>query len=232
MPTSPTPYLNELNHCLRSLFMNIKVVSLTISGEYGRLRSRCRLAREWGSVEWPRRWRMWAVAGNGRRGWGDWSLQRGDVWLRFNILCCVMLLIIRVCFLNYCAILKRVKTNPDAGVEGQEADPTDLLLLCGDNSPTLRSSPPPPPTSPSPRSSPSPSKPEPPVQSYFSTGRSQRGRVVRGQLFDDPAVVKTVEGRPSLKVHLLFWCLSACFSFLLLECFSNLYCLDVFPEYW
>ncbi|XP_056627761.1 protein PAT1 homolog 2 [Triplophysa dalaica] len=87
----------------------------------------------------------------------------------------------------------------DASVDGQEADPTDLLLLCGDNSPKLRSSPPPTPSPPSPRSSPSPSKPEPPVQSYYLTGRSQRGRVCRGQLFDDPAVVKTVEGRPSMK---------------------------------
>ncbi|KAI7797097.1 protein PAT1 homolog 2 [Triplophysa rosa] len=84
----------------------------------------------------------------------------------------------------------------DASVEGQEADPMDLLLLCGENSPTLRSSPR---SSPSPLSFPSPSKPKPPVQSHSSTGRSQRGRVGRGQLFDDPAVVKTVEGRPSLK---------------------------------
>ncbi|KAA0725497.1 Protein PAT1 -like protein 2 PAT1-like protein 2 [Triplophysa tibetana] len=87
----------------------------------------------------------------------------------------------------------------DPSVEGQEADPMDLLLLCGDKTPLLRSSPPPTPSSPSPRSSPSPSKPEPPVQSYYLTGRSQRGRVGRGQLFDDPAVVKTVEGRPSMK---------------------------------
>ncbi|XP_055031703.2 protein PAT1 homolog 2 isoform X2 [Misgurnus anguillicaudatus] len=89
----------------------------------------------------------------------------------------------------------------DANVENPEADPTDLLLLCGDdsNSPTLQSSPPPPPSSPTPRSSPSPSRSGPTVQSHFSTSRSQRGRVGRGQLFDDPAVVKTVEGRPSLK---------------------------------
>ncbi|XP_051522922.1 protein PAT1 homolog 2 [Myxocyprinus asiaticus] len=89
----------------------------------------------------------------------------------------------------------------DAGVsaDGPEADPTDLLFLCDDRLPTPQSSPPPPPSSPSPRSFPSPSRPEPHVQPYTSVGRSQRGRAGRGELFDDPAVVKTVKGRPSLK---------------------------------
>lgn len=105
---------------------------------------------------------------------------------------------------NYCNT--HSKFVPDADVEDPEVDPTDLLLLCGDNnnSPTLQSSPPPPPSSPAPHSSPSPSRSGPTVQSHSSTSRSQRGRVGRGQLFDDPAVVKTVEGRPSLKVHLMF----------------------------
>uniref|UniRef100_A0A673HDN0 Protein PAT1 homolog 2-like n=1 Tax=Sinocyclocheilus rhinocerous TaxID=307959 RepID=A0A673HDN0_9TELE len=79
------------------------------------------------------------------------------------------------------------------------ADPMDLLLLCSDNSPTPQSSPPPPPISPSPHSSHSPSRPGSRVWPRTPTGRSQRGRAGRGQLFDDPAVVKTVEGRPSLK---------------------------------
>uniref|UniRef100_A0A672Q6Y9 Protein PAT1 homolog 2-like n=1 Tax=Sinocyclocheilus grahami TaxID=75366 RepID=A0A672Q6Y9_SINGR len=87
--------------------------------------------------------------------------------------------------------------------DNPDADPLDLLLLGSDNSPTPRSSPPPPPPppqrSPSPRSSHSPSRPGSRVWPHTPTGRSQRGRAGRGQLFDDPAVVKTVEGRPSLK---------------------------------
>uniref|UniRef100_A0A8C1JTZ6 PAT1 homolog 2 n=1 Tax=Cyprinus carpio TaxID=7962 RepID=A0A8C1JTZ6_CYPCA len=79
------------------------------------------------------------------------------------------------------------------------ADPMDLLLLCSDNSPTPPSSPPPPPISSSPHSSHLPSRPGYRVWPHTPTGRSQRGRVGRGQLFDDPAVVKTVAGRPSLK---------------------------------
>ncbi|XP_016295412.1 protein PAT1 homolog 2 isoform X1 [Sinocyclocheilus anshuiensis] len=73
------------------------------------------------------------------------------------------------------------------------ADPMDLLLLCSDNSPTPQSSPPPP------HSSHSASRPGSRVWPHTPTGWSQRGRAGRGQLFDDPAVVKTVEGRPSLK---------------------------------
>ncbi|XP_016323951.1 protein PAT1 homolog 2-like isoform X2 [Sinocyclocheilus anshuiensis] len=79
--------------------------------------------------------------------------------------------------------------------DNPDADPLDLLLLCSDNS----STPPPPQRSPSPRSSHSPSRPGSRVWPHTPTGRSQRGRAGRGQLFDDPAVVKTVEGRPSLK---------------------------------
>ncbi|KAG1941186.1 protein PAT1 homolog 2 [Pimephales promelas] len=102
--------------------------------------------------------------------------------------------------------------------ENPDVDPTDLLLLCGDSSPGPRSSPPPPPRPPSsytsrspprpplppPRppssySSRSPPRPGPRIWPHAPTGRSQRGRVGQGQLFDDPAVVKTVTGRPSLK---------------------------------
>uniref|UniRef100_A0A673KN43 Protein PAT1 homolog 2-like n=1 Tax=Sinocyclocheilus rhinocerous TaxID=307959 RepID=A0A673KN43_9TELE len=87
--------------------------------------------------------------------------------------------------------------------DNPDADPLDLLLLGSDNSPTPRSSPPPPPPppqrSPSPRSSHSPPRPGSRVWPHTPTGGSQRGRAGRGQLFDDPAVVKTVEGRPSLK---------------------------------
>uniref|UniRef100_A0A8C2PTU0 PAT1 homolog 2 n=1 Tax=Cyprinus carpio TaxID=7962 RepID=A0A8C2PTU0_CYPCA len=83
--------------------------------------------------------------------------------------------------------------------DNPDADPMDLLLLCSDNSPTPQSSPPPPPRSPSPHSSYSPSKPGSRVWPHTPTGWSQRGRAGRGQLFDDPAVVKTVEGRRSLK---------------------------------
>ncbi|KAI2658652.1 hypothetical protein H4Q32_016764 [Labeo rohita] len=89
--------------------------------------------------------------------------------------------------------------------DNPDADPMDLLLLCSNNSPTPRSSPPPPPPpspprrSPSPHISRSPSRPGSCVWPHTPTGRSQRGRAGRGQLFDDPAVVKTVEGRPSLK---------------------------------
>ncbi len=96
------------------------------------------------------------------------------------------------------------KFNPDEATSGDnpDADPMDLLLLCSDNSPAPQSSPPPPrPISPSLHSSHSPSKLRSRIWPHTPTGRSQRGRTGRGQLFDDPAVVKTVEGRPSLKVY-------------------------------
>uniref|UniRef100_A0A8C2WXK2 PAT1 homolog 2 n=1 Tax=Cyclopterus lumpus TaxID=8103 RepID=A0A8C2WXK2_CYCLU len=73
--------------------------------------------------------------------------------------------------------------------------------------------PPPPPTSPPPRDpkpSPCHSSPSPPRQSpqYLPRAppgqrgrfRGQRGGLDRGQMFEDPAVMRTVEGRPSLKV--------------------------------
>lgn len=97
----------------------------------------------------------------------------------------------------------------DEAVNGDtpDIDPTDLLLLSSDSSPTPQSShpPPPPPPPPLPPKSPftysthCPPRPEPHSWPHTPTGRSQRGRGGRGQLFDDPAVVKTVKGRPSLK---------------------------------
>ncbi|XP_048027128.1 protein PAT1 homolog 2 isoform X3 [Megalobrama amblycephala] len=89
----------------------------------------------------------------------------------------------------------------DDGASGEnpDVDPTDLLLLCSDSTPTPRSSPPPPPRPPSSHSSHSPPIPGPRIWPHTPMGRGQRGRAGRGQLFDDPAVVKTVEGRPSLK---------------------------------
>lgn len=97
------------------------------------------------------------------------------------------------------------KMNQDEGVNGDnpDIDPTDLLLLSSDISPTPQSSPPPPPPppkSPFTHSSHCPPRPVPRIWPHTPTGRSQRGRGGRGQLFDDPAVVKTVKGRPSLKV--------------------------------
>lgn len=97
--------------------------------------------------------------------------------------------------------------DEDVCGDNPDVDPTDILLLCSDSSPRPRSSPSPPPRLPSPPprppssySSRSPPRPGPRIWPHTPTGRSQRGRVGRGQLFDDPAVVKTVEGRPSLKV--------------------------------
>lgn len=97
-----------------------------------------------------------------------------------------------------------IQKLPDDGASGEnpDVDPTDLLLLCSDSTPTPRSSPPPPPRPPSSHSSHSPPIPGPRIWPHTPTGRGQRGRAGRGQLFDDPAVVKTVEGRPSLKVYL------------------------------
>ncbi|KAF3853569.1 hypothetical protein F7725_014257 [Dissostichus mawsoni] len=69
--------------------------------------------------------------------------------------------------------------------------------------------PPPPPPPPDPKPSPRSSPPSPPRQrpQYFSRApQAQRGRfrglrggLGRGQMFEDPAVMRTVEGRPSIK---------------------------------
>ncbi|KAK5905928.1 hypothetical protein CgunFtcFv8_001838 [Champsocephalus gunnari] len=69
--------------------------------------------------------------------------------------------------------------------------------------------PPPPPPPPDPKPSPRSSPPSPPRQrpQYFSRAppaqrgrcRALRGGLGRGQMFEDPAVMRTVEGRPSIK---------------------------------
>ncbi|XP_061086759.1 protein PAT1 homolog 2 isoform X2 [Conger conger] len=89
----------------------------------------------------------------------------------------------------------------DMAVEDAEGDPTDLLLFCGDKSPT--------PPSPRPCTPSSPSLPKrgphPQIQPQAWSGMQSRERGDkdrlggRGKMFDDPAVMRTVEGRPSLK---------------------------------
>jgi len=54
---------------------------MSISGENRGIWSWCHLAREWRSVERQRGWWMCTVARNGWRGWGDWPLQCGNIWL-------------------------------------------------------------------------------------------------------------------------------------------------------
>ncbi|TRY64746.1 hypothetical protein DNTS_017797 [Danionella cerebrum] len=93
-----------------------------------------------------------------------------------------------------CGLLQEMAEEDEAiDLYNMETFGLDLLLRCSD-SPTPQSSPPP-----APKYSNSPPKVEPRVWPRTPTGRSQRGRPGRGQLFDDPAVVTTVESRPSLK---------------------------------
>ncbi|XP_064180631.1 protein PAT1 homolog 2 isoform X1 [Anguilla rostrata] len=90
----------------------------------------------------------------------------------------------------------------DMGVDDAEGDPTDLLLFCGDKSPA-----PPSQSRPCAPSSPSLPKPGPDsrIQPQAWSGMQARERGDkerlggRGKMFDDPAVMRTVEGRPSLK---------------------------------
>jgi len=56
---------------------------MSISGENRGIWSWCHLAREWRSVERQRGWWMCTVARNGWRGWGDWPLQCGNIWLGY-----------------------------------------------------------------------------------------------------------------------------------------------------
>ncbi|KAI4889566.1 hypothetical protein NFI96_028065 [Prochilodus magdalenae] len=83
--------------------------------------------------------------------------------------------------------------------EELQADPVDLLFVDANQPPAPETSPPPPPTP----SEPSPPRPKPQIQPPTSAGpavkiRSRRERLQK-QLFDDPAVMRTVEGPPSLK---------------------------------
>ncbi|KAJ8414196.1 hypothetical protein AAFF_G00050660 [Aldrovandia affinis] len=89
----------------------------------------------------------------------------------------------------------------DTGVEDAEGDQADLLLFCGDPSPAPPS---PRPHTPSSPSLPKPG-PDPRIQPRAWSGIRGRGRGDkerlggRGKMFEDPAVMRTVEGRPSLK---------------------------------
>ncbi|KAF3704443.1 Protein PAT1 -like protein 2 PAT1-like protein 2 Protein PAT1 -like protein a [Channa argus] len=83
-------------------------------------------------------------------------------------------------------------------------DTTSSLLQFGEPLPPPPPTPPPDPKPQSPHSSPSPPRLRPQHLSRVSPGqrgrgRGQRGVVGRGQMFEDPAVMRTVEGRPSLK---------------------------------
>ncbi|XP_040923376.1 protein PAT1 homolog 2 isoform X2 [Toxotes jaculatrix] len=93
----------------------------------------------------------------------------------------------------------------DLDAHGATDGPSGNLLQFGEPLPPTPTPPAPPdPKPPSPHSSPSPPRQRPqylprapPRQS--GRGRGQRGGLGRGQMFEDPAVMRIVEGRPSLK---------------------------------
>ncbi|XP_060884778.1 protein PAT1 homolog 2 isoform X1 [Labrus mixtus] len=98
----------------------------------------------------------------------------------------------------------------DLDAHGATEDPSTGLLQFGEPAPPSSPPPPPDPKPPSCHRSPSPRSPSPPKQrpQYMPRplrGRFGRGRgpmgggLGRGQMFEDPAVMRTVEGRPSLK---------------------------------
>ncbi|XP_066577834.1 protein PAT1 homolog 2 isoform X5 [Amia ocellicauda] len=88
---------------------------------------------------------------------------------------------------------------------GEEEDPTDLLLFCGDLDTSVPSLPPQPPpqTPPPPPRPPTMARPAVILQRQPSAGlrwlRQGRRDGGRRVVFEDPAVVRTVEGRPSLQ---------------------------------
>lgn len=88
-------------------------------------------------------------------------------------------------------------TSADLNAEGLEADPVDLLLMEGN-----KSSSPHPPSPHEPSSAVSPKvELEPQTSAGLSEKSHGRGKQgAKGQLLDDPAVMRTVEGPPSLKV--------------------------------
>ncbi|XP_030255290.1 protein PAT1 homolog 2 isoform X2 [Sparus aurata] len=92
----------------------------------------------------------------------------------------------------------------DLDVHGTTEAPGDLLQF-GDLPPPPPPPPPPPELKPpSPHGSPSPPRQRPQYLSRAppgqrGRGRAQRGGLGRGQMFDDPAVMRTVQGRPSIK---------------------------------
>ncbi|XP_026865042.2 protein PAT1 homolog 2 [Electrophorus electricus] len=87
----------------------------------------------------------------------------------------------------------------DLSAEELQADAVDLLFVDGKQSPAPPASPPPP----SPNEA-SPPRPKVQIQAQAAAGlcheaRSSRERGAQVQLLDDPAVMRTVEGPPSLK---------------------------------
>ncbi|XP_039992003.1 protein PAT1 homolog 2 isoform X3 [Xiphias gladius] len=94
----------------------------------------------------------------------------------------------------------------DLDAHGTTEDHSSSLLQFGEPPPPPPPSTPPPldPKPPSPHSSPSPPRQRPQYlprapPGQRSRGRGQRGGLGRGQMFEDPAVMRIVEGRPSLK---------------------------------
>lgn len=96
----------------------------------------------------------------------------------------------------------------DLDAHGTTDNTSNGLLQFGEPPPPppTPTPPPPPDTKPeSPPRSPSPPRQRPQYLCRASPGqrgrgRGQRGALGRGQMFEDPAVMRTVEGRPSLKV--------------------------------
>ncbi|XP_070783174.1 protein PAT1 homolog 2 [Enoplosus armatus] len=92
----------------------------------------------------------------------------------------------------------------DLDANGTTEDPSNGLLQFGEPLPPPQP-PQPDPKPPSRHSSPSPPRQKPQYLPRAPLGRRGRGRgqrgggLGRGQMFEDPAVVRTVEGRPSLK---------------------------------
>ncbi|KAL7870023.1 hypothetical protein AOLI_G00140110 [Acnodon oligacanthus] len=84
----------------------------------------------------------------------------------------------------------------DLSAEDLQADPVDLLFVDGNQPPTPQSSPPPSPREPSPPRPKPQIQPQAPAVHVKATSRRERPQ---RQLFDDPAVMRMVEGPPSLK---------------------------------
>ncbi|XP_018619836.1 protein PAT1 homolog 2 isoform X1 [Scleropages formosus] len=79
----------------------------------------------------------------------------------------------------------------DERSDEETGDSTDILVFCGKRSP-------PPPPSPPP-STPTTPVPQPQVLPALSRGQRDRRVLRTGDMFEDPAVMRTVEGRPSLQ---------------------------------
>ncbi|XP_042254454.1 protein PAT1 homolog 2 isoform X1 [Thunnus albacares] len=88
----------------------------------------------------------------------------------------------------------------DLDAHGTTEDPSSGLLQFGEPPPPPPTPQPPPDLKPpSPHSSPSPPRHRTQYLPRPRRGRGQRGGLGRGQMFEDPAVMRIVEGRPSLK---------------------------------